>query len=91
MVNTNAAIPIRSGTKATPQAVFAACDRLRAEIGDFRNEDVLAITGGGMGPVSRLVRLYNQASSVGCVSGIFFEFFFRHYFYLIAKLYRETT
>lgn len=52
--------PLRSGTKATPQAVFAACDQLRDEIGEFKNEEVLAITGGGLGTVSRLVKLYRQ-------------------------------
>jgi DNA repair exonuclease SbcCD ATPase subunit len=52
--------PIHSGTKATPQNVFAACRQLRTEQGEFRNEEVLAITGGGSGTVTRLVKLYRQ-------------------------------
>jgi|TARA_R100001039_G_C1845162_1_gene105506 chromosome segregation ATPase len=56
--------PIRAGTKASPEAVFAACDKLLAEKGEFRNEDVLAITGGGLGTVARLVKMYRAHQDV---------------------------
>ena len=56
--------PIRAGTKASPEAVFAACDKLRAEKGEFRNEDVLAITGGGLGTVARLVKMYRANEKI---------------------------
>lgn len=52
--------PIRAGTKALPEKVFAACDQLTESKGDFRNEDVLALTGGGMATVSRLVKTWRQ-------------------------------
>lgn len=52
--------PIRAGTKALPAKVFEACDQLSETKGDFRNEDVLAITGGGMATVSRLVKTWRQ-------------------------------
>ncbi len=61
---TNTVTPLRAGTKASPQAVFAACEKLRAEKGDIRNEDVLAITGGGLGTVGRLVRLYRANEKI---------------------------
>lgn len=53
------ATPARAGTKATAPAVFAACEKLRAEKGDFSNEDVLAITGGSLSTVIRYRRLYS--------------------------------
>lgn len=52
--------PIRAGTKALPEKVFEACDQLAESKGTFRNEDVLAITGGGMATVSRLVKTWRQ-------------------------------
>lgn len=52
--------PIRAGTKALPAKVFEACDQLAETKGVFRNEDVLAITGGGMATVSRLVKTWRQ-------------------------------
>ncbi|UUA75205.1 hypothetical protein [Cellvibrio sp. QJXJ] len=57
---------IRANTRATPAAVFAACEKLASERPDldFRNEDVLAITGGGMSVVSRLVRIYREHHAV---------------------------
>ena len=56
----------RANTRATPAAVFAACEKLASERPDldFRNEDVLAITGGGMSVVSRLVRIYREHHAV---------------------------
>lgn len=58
----------RANTKATPEAVFEACAMLAITKPDYRNEDVLAITGGGMTVVSRLVRIYkdNQAVIEAC-------------------------
>lgn len=52
--------PIRAGTKALPEKVFDTCDQLAETKGDFRNEDVLAVTGGGMGTVARLVKAWRQ-------------------------------
>lgn len=52
--------PIRAGTKALPEKVFDACDQLAETKGDFRNEDVLTVTGGGMGTVARLVKTWRQ-------------------------------
>lgn len=60
----NPVTPIRAGTKASPEAVFAACDKLRAEKGEIRNEDVLAITGGGLGTVGRLVKMYRAHEKI---------------------------
>lgn len=60
-------IQIRANTKATPEAVFAACQSLEARNPDnpsFRNEEVLAITGGGMSVVSRLVKVYRDNKAV---------------------------
>lgn len=54
------AIQLRAGTKATPTAVFDACDQLLAKGKDIRNEDVLSITGGGLGTVGRLVKLFKR-------------------------------
>jgi DNA repair exonuclease SbcCD ATPase subunit len=54
----------RANTKATPEAVFAACASLATSNPEFRNEDVLSITGGGMSVVSRLVRIYKENQAV---------------------------
>lgn len=54
----------RANTKATPEAVFAACSVLAITNRNFRNEDVLSITGGGMSVVSRLVRIYRKNQDV---------------------------
>lgn len=54
----------RANTKATPEAVFEACATLAITKSGYRNEDVLAITGGGMSVVSRLVRIYKENQAV---------------------------
>lgn len=52
--------PIRAGTKALPEKVFDVCNQLAEKKGVFRNEDVLALTGGGMATVARLVKTWRQ-------------------------------
>lgn len=61
---TQSVSPIRSGTKATPEAVFQACEHLRETQGEFRNEDVVAITGGGLGTVGRLVTIFRKHEKI---------------------------
>lgn len=58
----------RANAKATPDAVFAACALLEVSKPDYRNDDVLAITGGGMSVVAPLVKLYksHQATIKSC-------------------------
>ncbi len=65
MPTPSSVIPIRAGTKATPEAVFAVCDQLKQEKAaagvenpTFTIEEVRAITGGGLGTVTRLVGMY---------------------------------
>lgn len=54
----------RTDQIATPDAVFAACDHLKRTQGSFSNQDVLAITKGGMSTVSRLVKIYRAHEAI---------------------------
>lgn len=50
----------RPNAKATPDAVFAACALLEANSPNYTNDDVIAITGGGMSVVAPLVKIYRS-------------------------------
>lgn len=54
----------RAGAKATPETVFPVCDALQASQGSFRADEVLARTGGGMGTVNRLVKLWRAHEKI---------------------------
>lgn len=56
----SSATKTRAGTKATTDAVFKACDHLRDAQGEFRVEEVHALTGGGMSTVLRLVQIWRD-------------------------------